>query len=122
LRSQDLRTSGDPVTLDGTIIRINPETGAAMPNNPLISNSDADARRIIAYGLRNPYRCNFRPGTHEIWIGDAGWHTREEINRLVNPSDATVENFGWPCYEGSARQSAYDGLEQFSLDRKKNLG
>ena len=30
LRSQDLRTSGDPVTLDGTIIRINPDTGAAI--------------------------------------------------------------------------------------------
>ena len=29
LRSQDLRTSGDPVGLDGTVIRVDPATGAA---------------------------------------------------------------------------------------------
>jgi glucose/arabinose dehydrogenase len=74
LRSQDLRTSGDPVTLDGTIIRIHPDTGAAMPGNPLIGNSDPNARRIIAYGLRNPFRFTIRPGTNELWIGDVGWN------------------------------------------------
>src|SRR5688500_15965092 len=36
LRSQDLRTIGDPVSLDGTILRVDPDTGAAMPGNPLI--------------------------------------------------------------------------------------
>ena len=35
LRSQDLRTSGDPVGLDGTVIRVDPATGAALPDNPL---------------------------------------------------------------------------------------
>ena len=35
LRSQDLRTSGDPVTLDGTIIRVDPATGAGLSDNPL---------------------------------------------------------------------------------------
>lgn len=29
LRSQDIRTAGDPVTFDGTVIRIDPDTGAA---------------------------------------------------------------------------------------------
>jgi glucose/arabinose dehydrogenase len=27
LRSQDIRTGGDPVTLDGSIIRLDPDTG-----------------------------------------------------------------------------------------------
>jgi PKD repeat protein len=27
----------------------------------------------------------------------------------VNPTDAIVDNFGWPCYEGNSRQSGYDG-------------
>ena len=31
LRSQDLRTSSDPVGLDGTVIRVDPATGAALP-------------------------------------------------------------------------------------------
>ena len=36
-----------------------------------------------------------------------GWNTWEEIERLQNPT-AAVRNFGWPCYEGSGRQSGYD--------------
>jgi glucose/arabinose dehydrogenase len=110
LRSQDLRTTTgtDPVTLDGTLIRIDPNTGAAMPDNPLFSNPDVNAKRIVAYGLRNPFRFTQRPGTNEIWIGDVGWNTWEEINRLQNPLSLT--NFGWPCYEGVGHQFSYDNL------------
>jgi glucose/arabinose dehydrogenase len=108
LRSQDLRTGGDPVTLDGTIIRVDPATGAGLPDNPLAGSSDANARRIIANGLRNPFRFTRRPGTNELWLGDVGWSTWEEINRIADPL-GTVENFGWPCYEGPARQGGYDG-------------
>jgi glucose/arabinose dehydrogenase/PKD repeat protein len=108
LRSQDLRTSSDPAGLDGAILRVNPATGAGLPDNPLASSSDANARRIVAYGLRNPFRITMRPGTNELWIGDVGWDSWEEINRLVSPPAAPVENFGWPCYEGDGRQSGYD--------------
>jgi PKD repeat protein/glucose/arabinose dehydrogenase len=109
LRSQDLRTPNDPVTLDGTVIRVDPATGAGLPTNPLSGSSDPNARRIIAQGLRNPFRFTTRPGTNELWIGDVGWNTWEEINRLINPTDGAVDNFGWPCYEGHGRQSGYDG-------------
>ena len=108
LRSQDLRTAGDPFSLDGAILRVNPATGAGLPDNPLATSTDANARRIVAYGLRNPFRINVRPGTNEVWAGDVGWNTWEEINRLVDPGGAPVENFGWPCYEGQGRQSGYD--------------
>jgi glucose/arabinose dehydrogenase len=108
LRSQDLRTTGDPVSLDGTIIRVNPATGAGLPNNPLAGSTDANTRRIIAYGQRNPFRFTFRPNTSELWAGDVGWNDWEEINRITNPVDGTVRNFGWPCYEGAGRQSGYD--------------
>ncbi|MFN2385935.1 MAG: PQQ-dependent sugar dehydrogenase [Thermoanaerobaculia bacterium] len=109
LRSQDLRTPDDPVTLAGSIIRVDPSTGAAPPDNPLASHPHPNGRRIVAYGLRNPFRFTIRPGTNEIWSGDVGWRTWEEINRAVNPTDSVVENFGWPCYEGTARQPGYDG-------------
>jgi glucose/arabinose dehydrogenase/PKD repeat protein len=120
LRSQDLRTSGDPVGLSGSILRVDPATGNALPENPLISNSDPNARRIIAHGLRNPFRQTLvaRPGTDEIWVGDVGWGRWEEINRIANPTDSNVENFGWPCYEGHGRQSGYDGQ---NLDICENL-
>jgi glucose/arabinose dehydrogenase len=108
LRSEDLLTPNDSTTLDGTIIRVDPATGAALPDNPLASSSDPNARRIIAYGLRNPYRFTIRPGSNELWIGDVGWSTWEEIDRLASPTDASVENFGWPCYEGNGRQPSWD--------------
>jgi glucose/arabinose dehydrogenase/PKD repeat protein len=108
LRSQDLRTTSDPVTLDGTVIRVNPATGAGHPANPMAASTDPNARRIIAYGLRNPFRFTQRPGTDELWIGDVGWNTWEEINRLQDPG-GSLENFGWPCYEGAGHQSGYDG-------------
>jgi glucose/arabinose dehydrogenase len=110
LRSQDLRTSGDPVTLDGSVIRVNPDTGAAASGNPMAGNSDPNARRIIAHGLRNPFRFVIRPGTNDLWIGDVGGGAWEEINRIPNPTDAVVENFGWPCYEGAARHGGFDSL------------
>ena len=53
--------------------------------NPLAGSTDANARRIIAYGLRNPFRFTFRPGTSELWIGDVGWNDWEEINRIDRP-------------------------------------
>jgi len=109
LRSQDLRTTADPTTLDGSIIRVSPSSGAALANNPLASSLDTNARRIIAYGLRNPFRFTFKPGTSELWAGDVGWNDWEEINRVASPTDQTVENFGWPCYEGPSAQPGYDG-------------
>ena len=108
LRSQDLLTAGDPVGLDGSVIRVDPATGAGLPTNPLASSSDPNARRIVAYGLRNPFRVTERPGTDELWIGDVGWNDWEGINRLL-PSTTLARNFGWPCYEGVGRQAGYDG-------------
>ena len=90
-------------------LRLDPLTGQALSTNPLYGGASADDDRLVAYGLRNPFRMTIRPGTNEVWIGDVGWNTWEEINRIVSPTDGTVENFGWPCYEGAARQSGYDG-------------
>ena len=81
-----------------------------LPGNPLAGATDPNARRIIASGLRNPFRITNRPGTDEIWVGDVGWNDWEEINRIISRTDVAVTNFGWPCYEGpSNRQSGYDG-------------
>jgi glucose/arabinose dehydrogenase len=109
LRSQDVRSPSDPTGLSGTIIRVDPVTGEALPSNPLAGRTDPNARRIIAQGLRNPFRMTMRPGTSEPWVGDVGWGSWEEINRSPTPPGG-LENFGWPCYEGSGRQGGYDSL------------
>lgn len=107
LRSQDVRTTADPVGLGGSIIRIDPDTGVASVGNPLAGNADANARRIVGHGLRNPFRMTFRPGTSELFVGDVGNQTWEEIVRLSVPTGprtpTTLPNFGWPCYEGAGR-------------------
>ena len=107
LRSQDLRTPADPVTLGGSLIRIDPTTGQGRPDNPLASSNDVNARRIVGYGLRNSFRIATRPGTNEVWWGDVGWGAWEEVNRL--PAGGAVRNYGWPCYEGNDRQPTWDG-------------
>ncbi|GAA2586248.1 PQQ-dependent sugar dehydrogenase [Actinomadura fulvescens] len=116
LRSQDLRTRTDPTTLDGTIIRVDPDTGAGAPGNPL-ATGNVNEKRVIAYGLRNQFRFTIKPGTNEIWAGDVGYTTWEEINRLTEPF-TTLRNFGWPCYEGTPRTTSYDAA---NLDLCENL-
>jgi glucose/arabinose dehydrogenase len=109
LRSQSVRRTDGPATLDGAILRIDPATGAGVPGNPFFSSPNANARRIVAYGVRNPFRMTQRPGTDELWIGDVGWNTWEEINRVVAPASTPASNFGWPCYEGASPQGGYQG-------------
>jgi glucose/arabinose dehydrogenase len=110
LRSQDTVTPNDPVGLDGSIIRVDPATGAARADNPNAGSPNPNVRRIVATGLRNPYRMTTRPGTSELWVGEVGWAATEEIDRVANPATLPIENFGWPCYEGAVRQPVYQGL------------
>ena len=85
-----------------------------LPDNPLVGSADPNARRIVAYGLRNPFRFAFRPGTNELWIGDVGWRPgrRSTASRTRRRRS---RNFGWPCYEGAGRQAGYDAREPNAL-------
>jgi len=109
-RSQSLRRVSGPAVLNGTLIRIDPFTGSALANNPLSASADPNARRIVGYGFRNPFRFTFRPGTNEVWVGDVGDNNWEEIDRIPNPVASTVGNFGWPCYEGAGPHGSFKAL------------
>ena len=114
LRSQDVRTTSDPTGLGGTLVRINPDTGAASTGNPLASSTSANARRIVAHGFRNPFRLTFRPGTSDLYVAHVGNTTWEAINRIAIPTTAktptTLPNAGWPCYEGPAVATSFKNL------------
>jgi len=103
LRAQDVLTPApaDQTDYNGSIIRIDPATGDALPTNPLFGSSDVRARRLIAYGMRNPFRMQFRPGSNELYVADVGQSAWEELDRLASPPGSAL-NFGWPCYEGSS--------------------
>jgi hypothetical protein len=94
------------------VIRIDPATGAAAPGNALGGAPDANARRIVGYGLRNPFRFAFRPNSRELWIADVGSNTADEVDRIDDPT-APAHDFGWPCYEGFGPEPAFEpvGLE-----------
>jgi YD repeat-containing protein len=110
LRSQDVRTLGDPTGLDGAVIRIDPESGTGFPGNPLAASSDPNARRIVAYGFRNPFRFAIDPQSDEVYVGNVGNGTYEEIDRFsTEPGQAY--NSGWPCYEGDEPNWGFFGFD-----------
>ena len=111
LRSQDLFTPypADPTGLAGTVIRVDPDTGAGLPGNPRYSSLDANERRIIAYGFRNPFRFAIDADREEIFINNVGNGTDEEIDR-VGLIPSAPYNSGWPCYEGDHRNPDFNNL------------
>jgi MYXO-CTERM domain-containing protein len=115
LRSQSVRRPSGPVLLNGSVIRVDPDTGLGMADNPLAGSTDVNAQRVVAYGLRNPFRIAARPGSNELWIADVGWNQYEEVNRILL-GGASAYNFGWPCYEGASKQPGYDELNLTSCE------
>ena len=113
----------DITSLCGKILRINPANGHGYASNPYVDSNLASVRsRVWAYGLRNPYRFMFRPGTGSpdttagnpgaLYIGDVGWDAFEEMDVAT----AGGRNFGWPCYEGFQAQPAYQSLHPWHND------
>jgi glucose/arabinose dehydrogenase len=87
----------DTKQLFGKILRLDVDKAApfAAAGNPF-----ADDPRVYHYGLRNPYRWSFDSLTGDLFIGDVGQSTFEEISLAVG--NAPGKNFGWPAYEGEA--------------------
>jgi hypothetical protein len=50
--------------------------------------------------LRNPFRASFDRDTGDLWIGDVGQDTREEIDKQP-ANKTTVSNYGWRLREGN---------------------
>jgi glucose/arabinose dehydrogenase len=107
----------NPKLLNGALLRIDPDTGAALPDNPQHSSGDENTRRTIGKGFRNPFRFTFDPVTGETYVSNVGSSQIEEIDRLeAHPS--ALYNSGWPCFEGISRQFQYKDL---GLDTCENL-
>lgn len=88
----------------GKIHRIDVDGGAPYtipPTNPFANADPIDTlRTIFASGLRNPFRFSFDRLTGDLWIGDVGQSTKEEVD-LIPAGQNNGPNFGWRCYEGS---------------------
>ncbi|MCE7733809.1 MAG: PQQ-dependent sugar dehydrogenase [Candidatus Heimdallarchaeota archaeon] len=85
----------------GKILRIDvssPSNGKnyTIPaDNPYAGNTDGYKEEIYAYGFRNPWRSSFDSLTGDLWVGDVGNFTSEEVNVVESG-----KNYGWPFKEG----------------------
>ena len=104
-------TRQDLKTLLGKVIRIDIRgtTGSALyripADNPFASSTAVchvngtapqNCPEIWAWGFRNPWRWSFDRQTGDIWLGDVGESTIEEVNHVVRGG-----NYGWRCFEGT---------------------
>lgn len=96
--------TGDPennaqntTRLFGKLLKIDVHT--ALPVTPTPD-------KILAVGLRNPWRFSIDRLNGDFWIGDNGQDGWEEINYLKYPFEIIAPNFGWSCLEGNQSYTA----------------
>jgi len=61
--------------------------------------------QIVGLGLRNPWRYSFDRATGDLYIGDVGQDSWEEIDYRPASAIATLANYGWRAFEGRSRFS-----------------
>jgi glucose/arabinose dehydrogenase len=93
-------------TLLGKMLRINVNgrtstRGYLIPStNPYVGRTGLD--EIWQIGLRNPWRFSFDRANGNLWIGDVGQNSWEEVDRAVRTSSGPGRgvNWGWRILEG----------------------
>src|SRR5690606_22166688 len=91
----------DRTTLLGKLLRLDVDAPAPglnygiPPDNPYVGNTQGWREEIWAYGFRNPWRFSIDHMTEQVWVGDVGEVTWEEVN-LVEAGG----NYGWDDMEG----------------------
>jgi glucose/arabinose dehydrogenase len=110
ISSGDGGSGGDPQgngqdlgTLLGKILRIDVDAtdGASygIPVDNPFAGGDGGARpEIWSYGLRNPWRVTFDRQTGDMFIGDVGQGSFEEVD--AEPAGSSARNYGWNVMEG----------------------
>jgi glucose/arabinose dehydrogenase len=104
-------SAGDPQgnaqslsTLLGKMLRISPRPAGGRPygipaDNPFVGRPGARPE-IWAYGLRNPWRYSFDRLSGDLWIGDVGQSSWEEVD-LHAVGSRPGANYGWDRMEGA---------------------
>jgi glucose/arabinose dehydrogenase len=104
----------DTEALLGKILRIDPtspsgDAAYGIPEgNPFADGGGAP--EVWLYGVRNPWRIAFDPGTDDLWVADVGQNAWEEIDVLpAADGGGAGANLGWNAREGA---HAYEGGDE----------
>jgi glucose/arabinose dehydrogenase len=92
----------------GKILRVdvNTDSGYLVPkDNPFVGKADTKPE-IWAYGFRNPYRFSFDKASGQLFAGDVGQDTWEEIDIVAKGA-----NYGWRPMEGNHCYNPATGCE-----------
>ena len=104
--------AGDPLdsgrdlgSLLAKILRLDVDVAAAADpaytipaDNPFVT-TDGARPEVWLTGLRNPFRFRIDAATGDLWIGDVGQGSREEIDHA--PAGLGGLDFGWNTMEGT---------------------
>jgi glucose/arabinose dehydrogenase len=99
----------DASDLLGSILRIDPEAATddreyGIPAGNPYADGDKGAPEVWLKGVRNPWRFSFDTATGDLWVGDVGQDSWEEIDRLPATGGFDAgrgDNLGWNEMEGS---------------------
>jgi glucose/arabinose dehydrogenase len=70
------------------------------PDNPFVSDPNFPPE-TWAWGFRNPWRFSFDRQTGDLYIGDVGQDTWEEVDAAPASTGGKGQNFGWSVMEGT---------------------
>jgi glucose/arabinose dehydrogenase len=101
------------------IFRLDVSGGGAYtvpPDNPFVTGHPGANPTVWCYGLRNPWRFSFDHSTGDLYIGDVGQDSHEEIDVATAASGGgKALNFGWSVMEGVNCYSPSSGCNMSGL-------
>lgn len=116
--SQLRETASDPTTFGGKILRIDPRTRQAPPDNPFVATSpEPPGSLVYATGLRNPFRFGVDPVSGQVVVADVGDVEYEELN-LISPG----ADYGWPDSEGPDGETGEEPILWYTHGDEDNCG
>jgi hypothetical protein len=105
----------NPTTVMGKVLRLDvdpaaPDAYPSDPNknfaipaaNPFAADTTGKLKEVFMTGFRSPWRGSFDRQTGDLYVGDVGFNTKEEIN--FNRNDAgfnSGRDYGWALREGT---------------------
>ncbi|HEX6791720.1 MAG TPA: PQQ-dependent sugar dehydrogenase [Candidatus Krumholzibacteria bacterium] len=104
----------NPDALLGKLLRLDVSKSLyATPADNPFHDGKSGRPEIYAMGLRNPWRFSFDRQTGQLWAGDVGQNTYEEIDIIEKG-----KNYGWDCREAA---HSFDGEQSERCENAQEL-